>query len=299
MTHGLFRFSIATAVALAISLTLGPSVAAQKAAPVSSASSTSTPRMPDGKPNLSGLWAETTDNGREQAVDDGVGNITREFPSRRCGPYQVNCDIRTNQSADGQLSGRYNPNRPLYKPEHWDRIQELDANTNFVDPIMKCQPHGVPRVGAPDKILQTPTEIVLFYFARTASTQPHDFRVIPIDGRKHDPERAKLEWTYYGYSVGYWEGDTLVVDSVAFNDQTWLARGGYFHSDQMRVLERFRRDENVLHYQATIEDPEVLLEPWVMDREQVKLNTDPNAYILEGQPCKDVDTENISLKIRH
>jgi hypothetical protein len=290
MKDGLFRSSVTTAVAVAASLILTSGAAAQNA------SSVSTPRTPDGKPDLSGFWGATP---RDEVVDDGAGNLTREFPSRRCGPNQVDCDIRTNQSADGQLAARYDPNRPLYKPEHWDRIQELDANTNFDDPIMKCQPTGVPRMGPPTKILQTANEVVLFYAAPGASTQPQDFRIIPIDGRKHDRNRSKTDWTYYGYSVGSWEGDTLVVDSVGFNDITWLARGGYFHSDQMRVRERFRREGNILHYHVTVEDPVVLLEPWVMNPRQLRLNTDPNVYIPEGSPCKDVDTDNIVLKIRH
>lgn len=294
MNRRWFTFSVGVAMAAA-GLILSPLILAQTPTQVPAAS-TSTPRMPDGKADLSGFWGATP---RDEAYADDAGNITREFPSRRCGPNQVNCDIRTNQSADGQLTARYDPNRPLYKAEYWDRIQELDANTNFVDPLMKCQPYGVPRIGPPAKILQTPTEIVLFYTAPGASTQPRDFRIIPIDGRKHDPERAKIEWTFYGYSVGYWEGDTLVVDSVGFNDSTWLARGGYFHSDQMRVLERFRREGNVLHYQATVEDPVVLLAPWVMNPHQLRSNTDLTAYIPESSPCKDVDSENMVLKVRH
>jgi hypothetical protein len=107
-------------------------------------------------------------------------------------------------------------------------------------------------VGPPTKIVQTADEVIFLYAQGGAGTQPTDFRVIPTDGRKHDPVRAK-DVTYYGHSVGRWEGDTLVVDSVGFNDITWLDKGGYFHSDKMRVLERFRREGNVLHYQVTVE----------------------------------------------
>ena len=67
-----------------------------------------------------------------------------------------------------------------------------------------------------------------------------------------------------GYTVGKWEGDTLVLDSIGFSDETWLARGGYFHSDQMRVVEKFTRTGNQMVYDVTVEDPEVLVEPWVM-----------------------------------
>jgi hypothetical protein len=286
MRHQLFRSSLSVVLLAVTSMLVAPAIAAQDRA---------TPRMANGKPDLSGFWGTMR---ADEVYADADGNLTREFPSRRCGPSQVNCDVRTNQSADGQLTARYDGNRPVYKPEYWDRIQELDANTNFVDPLMKCQPHGVPRIGPPTKILQTLTEVVLFYAAQGASTQPQDFRIIPIDGRKHTADAAK-DWTYYGRAVGYWDGDTLVVDSVGFNDITWLARGGYIHSDQMRVLERFRRDGNVLRYEVTVEDPVMLLEPWAMNPRQLRLNTDPDVYIPEGPPCKDADSQNMTLKVRH
>jgi hypothetical protein len=296
-----FRSLVALAVTIASGQLLMERLQAQETAVPASISA---PRTADGKPDLTGFWAPTP---RDPTVADSDGNLTREFPSRRCGPNQVKCDIRTNQSADGQLVDRWNPNRPLYKPEYWDRIQELDANTNFVDPMMRCQPMGVPRMGPPTKIIQTSTEVFLFYAQPPAFTAPQDFRIVPIDGRKHAPDAAK-DWTYYGRSVGYWEGDTLVVDSVGFNDVTWLSTGsennryvggGYFHSDQIRVLERFRRDGDVLRYQVTVEDPIVLLEPWIMTPRQLRLNTDPNAHIPEGSPCKDVDSANMTLKVRH
>lgn len=256
-----------------------------------------TPRMPDGKPDLSGMWAGGAGPGRPVDVDER-GNIAELFPSRRCGPTQVKCDGYTNQSVDGEFTGRLNRNKPLYKPEYWDKVQQLDMNTNSEDPVFICQPLGIPRVGPPVRILQTANDVVFLYQGGGASTQPADYRVIPTDGRKHDPDRAQDVY-FYGYSIGHWEGDTLVIDSVAFNDLTWLDRGGYFHSDKMRVIERFRREGNTLHYEVTVEDPEVLLEPWVMTPRQLRLNTNPNAFLPEGQPCKDYDRENMVTQIRH
>jgi hypothetical protein len=293
--------SFVAAVAIVGSLALAAHADAQAEA---GTSAVPTPRTADGKPDLSGFWAPTL---RDPTVADSDGNLTREFPSRRCGPNQVNCDIRTNQSADGQLVDRWSPNRPQYKPEYWDRVHELDANTNFADPMMRCQPMGIPRMGPPSKIVHTVTEVILLYAQPPAFTQPQDFRIIPIGGRIHAPDAAR-DWTYYGRAIGYWEGDTLVVDSVGFNDITWLSTGsaanryvggGYFHSDQMRVLERFRREGDVLHYDVTVEDPVVLLEPWVMTPRQLRLNTDPGVRISEGSPCKDVDSDNMVLKVRH
>jgi hypothetical protein len=255
--------------------------------------------MPDGKPDFSGMWVGGGGGGGARPVEvDEKGNVSETFPSRRCGPSQVNCDDYTNQSYDGEFTGRMDRNKPLYKPEHWDRVQYLDTNTNKEDPVFICQPLGLPRVGPPARILQTANDIVFLYTGGGASTQPADYRVIPTDGRKHDPDRAQ-DVTFYGYSIGHWEGDTLVIESIAFNDLTWLDRGGYFHSDKMRTTERLRREGNVLTYQVTVEDPEVLLEPWVMNARQLRLNANREAFLAEGQPCRDYDRANMVTQIRH
>jgi hypothetical protein len=256
-----------------------------------------TPRTPDGKPDLSGMWTGGGGGGRPVEVDE-KGNVEEIFPSRRCGPTQVNCDGYTNQSVDGEFTGRNNPNRPIYKPEYWDKVQQLDMNTNTEDPLFICQPLGVPRVGPPARIVQTANDVIFLYMGTGASSQPADYRVIPTDGRKHDPVRSQ-DVFFYGHSVGRWEGDTLVIDSIAFNDLTWLDRGGYFHSDKMRVVERVRREGNTLHYDVTVEDPEVLAQPWVMNTRRVQLNTNPNAFLPEGQPCRDYDRDNMVTQIRH
>src|SRR6185503_3055923 len=152
-----------------------------------------------------------------------------------------------------EAPSRFGPNRPLYKPEHWDKVQQLDMWTNKEDPVMTCQPLGLPRHGPPRRIVQ---------YADGGGGQG-EYRIIPTDGRKHDPQRA-IESKYYGYTVGRWEGDTLVLDSISFVDSTWLARGGFFHSDQMHVIEKFTRKGDEVLYEVTVEDPVVLLEPWVM-----------------------------------
>ncbi|MBI2185597.1 MAG: hypothetical protein HYU37_00570 [Acidobacteria bacterium] len=262
-----------------------------------SGAAAATPRMPDGKPDLSGMWAPGAGPGRPVEVDE-KGNVEEIFPSRRCGPTQVNCDGYTNQSVDGEFTGRMNRNRPVYKPELWDKVQSFDMNTNREDPIFVCQPLGIPRVGPPARILQTANDVVFLYTISGASSQPADYRAIPTDGRTHDPVRSQDVY-FYGHSVGRWDGDTLVIESIAFNDLTWLDRGGYFHSDQMRVTERLRREGNTLVYDVTVEDPDVLLEPWAMNTRRLQLNTNPNAYLPEGQPCRDYDRENMVTQIRH
>lgn len=297
MKRRLFRYGVIGAVAITAAIfALAPWANAQTPAAASSA----TPRMPDGKPDLSGMWAGGGGGGGGRPVDtDERGNLSELFPSRRCGPTQVKCSGYTNQSVDGEFTARLNRNRPTYKPEYWDRVQYLDMNTNKEDPIFICQPLGLPRVGPPTRILQTANDIVFLHQGGGAGTQPADYRVIPTDGRKHDPVKAQDVY-FYGHSVGHWEGDTLVIESIAFNDLTWLDKGGYFHSDKMRTIERLRREGDVLTYQITVIDPEVLVEPWMLTPRQLRLNTNPNAALLaEGQPCRDYDSQNMVTQIRH
>jgi hypothetical protein len=87
----------------------------------------------------------------------------------------------------------------------------------------------------------------------------HTFRIIPTDGRSH----SKDPWTWNGDSVGRWEGDTLVVDVIGFNDKSWLDSSGYPHGEQLHLIERFRKtNPTTLHYEVTIEDSEYYLKPW-------------------------------------
>ena len=266
------------------------------------ATQSATPRTPDGKPDLSGMWRGTAVGGDGTQQSEQEGGVTRLVAYRRCAPTQFRCHENTNQNNDGEFAWRTNPNRPIYKPEFWDRVQDLDYNTNYEDPGLRCQPLGVPRVGPPQKIVQTANEVI---FLHAMNINEHDYRIIPTDGRSHDPLAFP---TYYGDAVGRWEGDTLVVDIVSFNDITWLGAanpmqfigiGGYFHSHDLHVIERFRREGNILRYQATVEDPKVLLEPWVTDAVELKLNTDLKATIPEGRACHDYDEAIIASRIRH
>lgn len=147
MTRRCVYVSVTVSVAVA-AFALTPAAETQTNTAANAAAAVATPRMPDGKPDLSGMWAGGGGGGRPLDVDE-QGNITDIFPSRRCGPTQVECDDYTNQSYDGEFTGRMEPNRPVYKPEHWDRVQFLDMNTNTEDPLFICQPLGVPRVGPP------------------------------------------------------------------------------------------------------------------------------------------------------
>jgi hypothetical protein len=248
-----------------------------------------TPRLADGKPDLTGVWQAVAPRGLA-------------YGFRRCSPYQVECLDWTNQTEDFEFEApsRLGPNRPLYKPEHWDKIQELDMWTNREDPVMTCQPLGIPRQGPPARIFHTVQDITLLYRGGIDGGGGYaEHRVIPTTGGKHDPKRA-LEYTYNGYTIGHWEGDTLVLDSIGFTDATWLARGGFFHSDQLRVIEKFTRTGNDVKYEVTVEDPEVLVEPWVMTPRTLRLVDRPAAGLLpERANCSEVEKGEAADQIRH
>jgi len=304
MTCRFVRFSTITGFAVAAVVALGLSAFAEaqygapaSAAPQNQAAPVPTPRAPDGKPDLSGFWGGGGGGGEDGgAKTDEKGNLIVLNRSRGCHPGMKICTAPVNQSNDSTFIDRLDANRPIYKPEYWAKVRDLDFNSNTVAPYFVCQPAGVPRMGPPAKIVQTANEVIFLYAQQGAS--PTDFRVIPTDGRPHDPIRAQ-DLLFYGDAVGKWDGDTLVVDAVGFNDLTWLAQGGYFHSDQMRVVETFRREGNTLRYQATVYDPEVLVEPWVMNPRMLRLNTSKNAVIAEQNPCEEHSQQNLVGHIRH
>ena len=297
---------LAAAVVVAAGLVMTPSLEAQGAP--SGTPSVSTPRTPDGKPDLSGMWQDVQRAAAFRKVITGTttkdekGNTNFRFGSRRCDPTQkgtqgTGCFEETNETTDLEfVPFRFDPNRPLYKPEYWDKVQDLDYNTNTKDPVFTCMPQGVPRMGPPLQIIQSPKYVLFFYSG--AGISSNQFRIIPVDGRDHDAVRTK-DISYFGDAVGHWEGDTLVVESVGFNDETWLAGGGFFHSYDMKVTERLRREGGILHYQATVEDPTVLLEPWVMNTKDLELNSDPQAYLQEGDQCAQPDPGFVVTRVRH
>ena len=197
----------------------------------------------------------------------------------------------TNQSADFTFMApsRLDPNQPIYKPEYWDKVIELDQWTNRDDPVMTCIPLGHPRHRSARADLPHRADITMFYRGGLDGGGGYpDFRMIPLNGQPHDPQRA-LQYTYMGYTVGRWEGDTLVLDSIGFTDETWLGRGGKFHSDQMRVIEKFTRKGNTMLYEVTVEDPVVLVEPWVMNPRTLRLANNPAIVAAERGSCTDTE----------
>jgi len=196
---------------------------------------------------------------------------------------------------------------PTYKPALWDKIQELDQWTNKHDPVMTCIPLGLPRHGTPRRIIQTDKDVVFFYGENADyGGGANEYRDIPTDGRKRTPRQESLP-TYYGQSVGTWQGDTLVIDSISFNDATWLGRGGFIHSGSMHIVEKLTRVGNELRYDMTIEDPEVFVEPWVMPTRVLALagegggggNFGFDGIQPERASCEVYEEGNVTIQSRH
>jgi hypothetical protein len=126
------------------------------------------------------------------------------------------------------------------------------------DPEANCLPTGVPRLAPyPFKILQTPSLIALLFEGNI-----HSYRQVFMDGREHPKD---LDPTWYGHSIGRWEGDTLVVDTIGFNDKFWFDFAGHPHTEKLHIVERYRRpDLGHLDEEVTIDDPGAYTKPFTM-----------------------------------
>ena len=172
-----------------------------------------------------------------------------------------------------------------YQPWAAEKQRENFANRTVVkvandpsrfdtgDPEMQCFRAGVPRANYmpfPFQIIQTPEEVFIVYEYKGA------YREIFMDSDSESPG-----YTWMGWSNGRWDGDTLVVDVSGFNGYTWFDRVGNFHSDALHVVERWTPlSPYHMHYEATIEDPNVFTRPWKMSFTLYK-NIDPNAQLVE------------------
>jgi hypothetical protein len=152
---------------------------------------------------------------------------------------------------------------PPYKPGHEARYSaQIAANrTSQADPTATCLPPGVPRlwvVPFPFEIMVAPDRVTIIHEMES------QVRRIYTDGRDHPDE---LDPSFNGHSIGRWEGDTLVVDTVGLRGDTVFDRTVAHHSDKMRVRERLRLAEpDLLEVQITVEDPEVFTRPWTVTR---------------------------------
>jgi hypothetical protein len=236
-------------------------------APVGVAAQTSTytpPKTGDGQPDLQGIWQvlntaswDIQDHGASLGVPAGHGVV------------------------DG--------NEIPYTPAALAKKQANSRNRQALDPINKCFLPGVPRVTYlpyPFQIVQQRDRVdILHEYSRV-------IRYIYMNGNPHPP--GPIDW-FMGDSRGRFEGNTLVVDVIHFNDQTWFDRAGNHHSDALHVVERFTpTDRDHMNYEVTIEDPKTYTRPWKMSmpiyRRQEKdaelLEYECGAYLLKEEWSK-------------
>lgn len=219
------------------------------------------PRL-GGKPDLSGVW---------QVEPPGKGEIERMLGGDIVGYTVPGDDIRTFSRYFFNILADFKPEESPLRPKAAEIMRS--RSTNRITPDERCLPVGVPRadlIGFPFKIVQTPGLIVMLYEA------DYTRRQIYTDGRKLpvDPNPA-----WMGYSVGRWEGATLVVDSAGFSDKVWIDAVGHPVSESLRIEERFtRRDFGHMDLQITITDPKMYTQPIAFKVTELLL---PDSDILE------------------
>jgi len=206
------------------------------------------PRTPDGKVDMSGPVPRT--NGKPDL--SGIWQVEAE-PRRPGGLFGLGESPNSKYFRD--ILSDFRPDEQPLTPEGAEVFRQ-HGQPGVRTPGLNCLPDGVPHADLlpePFKIIQTPGVIVMLYEVETT------FRQIFTDGRRQltDPSPS-----WMGYSVGHWEGDTLVVDTVGFNDLSWLDARGHGHSEEMRVEERFhRRDFGHLELTITITDAKTFTQP--------------------------------------
>ncbi len=217
------------------------------------------PRGADGKPNLNGIW---------QALDTSA-QWDIEGHAAQPGLFAALGAQGAVPPGVGIVEGGKIP----YLPAAADQRKKNFENRLTADPEIKCYMPGVPRavyMPYPFQIFQTGKYIMIVYeFANAV-------RTIYMDNPGPSPGD-----NWMGWSVGHWEGDTLVVDVTAFTEQTWFDRAGNFHSDALHVVERYTpRSPDTMMYEATIEDPKVFSRPWKVSLPLYR-HVEKNAQILE------------------
>ena len=228
--------------------------------------------------HLSDYQLGTLGDGREFRIQ-----LTSPHPTPP-GPTPRTADGKPDFSGVWYAQRTIDPGMPVMLPWAETLVKERAAS-NFKDaPGAHCLTRGITSAGAlfPYKVIQTPKLLLMIFEDDTPS-----HRQVFLDGRGH-PKDPNPAWM--GHSVGHWEGDTLVVDTVGFNDRTWLDAQGHPHTEMMRVTERFHRPEyGHLEIEFTIDDPGTYAKPWVIKR---VADIDPNDEVGE-YVCEDRDVKHM------
>ena len=215
------------------------------------------PRNKDGAPNLTAPAPRTQDGKPDLSGLWGLPGYTTKY--------------LMNLAADGIEVPMLPRAAALYK----ERRESISRD----HPTVRCLPHSLTELDgqpAPKKIFQAPGVLVILF------ENHHTFRQIFTDGRPLPKDRDPA---WFGYSLGKWEGDTLVVDTVGFKEKTWLDGNGHPHSDELHIIERFHRpDFGHMEVELTIDDPKTYARPWTVKLPWVFTpDTDLLDYICENE----------------
>jgi hypothetical protein len=219
-----------------------------------------TPRAADGRPNLSGLWQ--TESAPKEILERLIPGATNGAGEEPLSQYFIN------------IFSDFKPDEAPILPAAAALFLQRTKNFSKESPLSHCLPEGMPLVEmapAPYKIIQTPGLMLMLYERDTT------FRQVHTDGRKL-PDDPQPSWL--GYSVGKWDGDSLVVESNGFNDRGWLDARGHTHSEALRLTERFHRvDFGHMELRLTLDDPKTYTRPFTI---QVKQRLVPDSDLLES-----------------
>jgi hypothetical protein len=238
-----FRGAIVAAAALAAAIDFSPvsgQTPAASARPAQPAAATRVARIA-GRPNLNGIY---------QAMGSQFWNL-EDHPAQATGFWQLGA-IGAIPAGLSVVEGGSIP----YKPAALKQRDENRAGWPKTDPEAKCYMPGIPRahyMPYPFQIVQGQNDILFVYEFAGAS------RIVHMSGHKEAPLDSWMGW-----ANGRWEGDVLVIENTGFNDQTWFDRAGNFHSEALKVTERFTPIGENLQYEATIEDPNTFTRPWTI-----------------------------------
>ncbi len=220
--------------------------------------STTAPRTSDGKPDFTGIW---------QAMNSA--NWDLQAHEARRGPVIALGAAFSIPASPGVVEGNEIP----YLPAAAAKKKENAENWLTRDPEIKCFMPGIPRMiymPYPFQIIQGKDTILMASEFASAS------RTVRMNTREKSPTD-----TWMGWSVGRWEGNTLVIDVTDQIDQTWFDRAGNFHSEALHVVERYTPiDRNTISYEATMEDPKVFTRPWKISMPLYR-RVEKNAQLME------------------
>jgi hypothetical protein len=247
-----------------------------------------TPRLADGTPNLGrvpgekGVWnvPYITNMGERIIEEDGKTYLEKHPPSFGRGRGRGDAPLGGGEGTaggGGRGGAKSEPQVP-FQPWAAAVYNYNSANNSKYDPEGYCLPPGGPRMMAtpyPMEIIQLPEQkrIIMIFEGAT-----HIWREIYMDGRPH-PQGDDLNPTFLGHSVGRWDGDTLVVDVVGFNEHTWMDYFGHPHTDLLHVIEKYSRpNKGTLAYEATFDDPGAYTRPFTV---RWTINWNPNGELTE------------------